>query len=385
MRRMRGCCSKVGGIRRRCRWRYCQSRIGRSRSFAVLPGTQARPSSKRNGDVRRQISNHRGIGIYTIAGAETASARRDRCGATTGGRRDWSFEIKEIDPCPRPSVALGWLLSEVGVMSDPATGVVVRALDTVLKLWDRGVALLLALFGICFTLLSGAACAWWLGAPDYLSSYGLYLVVGAVIFGGLAFARLIARAIERRAPSFHFIPDDAQSLWHIAKQPDGKIHTQISLRFQTTNMARRGLMPSKAILKRPFLWGSHPNVIIATENRPSGLYSRYNMIPAGLTRNVQLEFFVPKKIGKAGSPLDVKVVIEPTRTPEYFEFQARSLVGLNSACPNSPQARERQPGELIVGSMRTPTLVAVWVERCFIPSRREGIRNVRRNAASNSF
>jgi hypothetical protein len=199
-------------------------------------------------------------------------------------------------------------------MSDLATGGLVKALDTVLSLWDRSVALLFALFGICCTLLGAAVCAWWLGDPDYVRSYGTLLGVGAVLFGGLAIARVVERAIERRGqPSFNFFPDDGQSHWQTAEQQDGSTHTQISLRFRATNLARRSLMPSRATLKRPILWGCRPSIFIATEDRLSGLYNLDTLIAAGATRYVELEFTVPKKIGKAGFPLDVKAVIEDQR------------------------------------------------------------------------
>jgi hypothetical protein len=159
-------------------------------------------------------------------------------------------------------------------MSDPATGGLVKALDTVLSLWDRSVALLFALFGICCVLLAAAVGAWWIGVTAYLFGYGIYLTVGAVVFGSLAFARLIERFIARRnEPSFHFIPDDGQSFWLLAEEADGKVLTQIELQFRTTNMSKRALMPSRAILRRPFVW-SQPDMTIATEDRLSGLYTR---------------------------------------------------------------------------------------------------------------
>jgi hypothetical protein len=198
-------------------------------------------------------------------------------------------------------------------MSEPATSGVVSALETVLKLWDRSLALLFTLFGICCTLLAAAVGARWLGGPDYISGSGVYLIVGAIVFGGLAIGRTIDRAIERKKASFHFIPDDAQSFWTTAKQANGDIHSQITLRLQATNLTKRSLKPAQAILKRPLLWGCRPIVMIATEAPTSELYSPYTTIPAGFTRNVALEFMIPKKIGKPGFPLDVKVVIEDQR------------------------------------------------------------------------
>jgi hypothetical protein len=58
-------------------------------------------------------------------------------------------------------------------MSEPVTNSATTALETLLKLWDRSVALLFALFGICCTLFAAALAALWFGRPDYISSYGL--------------------------------------------------------------------------------------------------------------------------------------------------------------------------------------------------------------------
>lgn len=179
-------------------------------------------------------------------------------------------------------------------MPEPATSGAVTTLETILKLWDRSVALLLALFGICAVLLVLAVTARWLGRADYLSNYGIYLVIGSVVFGGLAIARTIERAIEQKKPSFHFTTDDDHSCWSITKQPNGDVFTQISLHFQATNMTRRALRPSKAILKRPLLLGSRPMVNMSTQDPRSRLYSRDTMIHAGFTRNVHLHFMVPK-------------------------------------------------------------------------------------------
>ena len=104
-----------------------------------------------------------------------------------------------------------------------------KGLDGLLQLWGRGKALLWALaviFGAVFVILFVGA---FLGIPTAATapeSYGLWLVVGAVVLAILAAVKTIET--HYRPPTVHLIPNNAQSLWTRSKQTDGRVTTQFS-------------------------------------------------------------------------------------------------------------------------------------------------------------
>jgi len=128
-----------------------------------------------------------------------------------------------------------------------------KGLDGLLQLWGRGKALLWALaviFGAVFVILFVGA---FLGIPTAataLESYGLWLVVGAVVLAILAAVKTIET--HYRPPTVHLIPNNAQSLWTQSKQTDGRVTTQFSFRMQATNLTDTVIQLSEAHVSRPW-------------------------------------------------------------------------------------------------------------------------------------
>jgi hypothetical protein len=107
-----------------------------------------------------------------------------------------------------------------------------KALEGFLQLWERGKTLLWGLAIACagvIAILLGGAFLGIVGTAAALDSYGLPLVVGAVVFSILAALKTVE---SRGRPSVHIIPNNHQSLWGQHRQADGRITTQLNFRMQ---------------------------------------------------------------------------------------------------------------------------------------------------------
>src|ERR1700756_1784712 len=69
-------------------------------------------------------------------------------------------------------------------------------------------------------------------AQPWWDEYGLMLILGSAVVSLFAAFKLRA---EQRNTGISLIAHEEQSLWHHAKQQDGSILTQFSLRFHATN------------------------------------------------------------------------------------------------------------------------------------------------------
>jgi hypothetical protein len=135
--------------------------------------------------------------------------------------------------------------------------------------WARSALLLWCLAASCLVALIALAAGshWQVGdTPAWLAAYGTIL--------GLAFLVLLVFAAfktygERAPPTLLLLPQDDQSFWTQCRHPDGKIITQLTLRFQAKNLTDGAIRLSGIKLCRPFvrrhailtkaMRGCHPN------------------------------------------------------------------------------------------------------------------------------
>jgi hypothetical protein len=119
--------------------------------------------------------------------------------------------------------------------------------------WARSAILLWCLAGSCFFVLVAlmAGAHWQLGdTPALLAAYGTILGLALLVL--LVFAAFKTYS-ERPKPILSLLPQEDQSFWGQSRQTDGRITTQLSLRFQATNLTDGAIMLSAVELRRPFV------------------------------------------------------------------------------------------------------------------------------------
>jgi hypothetical protein len=121
------------------------------------------------------------------------------------------------------------------------------------SIWKNGALLLWSLATSCVAILLALVGAAKLGlgdAPAMLTAFGTYLALACIAFGVFASFKSYA---EREKPALSIIPNERQSFWHHAVQPDGRTMTQIQLRFQVTNQSKSAVKLSAVRLLHPKL------------------------------------------------------------------------------------------------------------------------------------
>jgi hypothetical protein len=151
--------------------------------------------------------------------------------------------------------------------------------------WARGSLLLWGLATVCMALAGTLRlCAYWelQKAAALWAEYGLALILMSVGFAILAAFKTYG---ERVKPNLSLIANERQSFWGHAAQADGSIITQLSLRFQATNMGDTTIQLSGIKLNRP--WVRHKSIIdelLMTEHPTGDMYgSRNPIMPHALT------------------------------------------------------------------------------------------------------
>ncbi len=185
-----------------------------------------------------------------------------------------------------------------------------KALEGLLQLWERGETLLWALAIICavaFAMFFGGT---WLGvgaAASALASYGLWLVLGALVFGILAAVKTIE---GRSRPSVHLIANNSRSLWGQSKQPNGRIITHLALHMQATNLTKKYIRLSAARLSRPWTRARVLQSQLATRNNDLiGTYSQENPIGPGATTDALCTFVLDGPVGRKGRPITAVIKV----------------------------------------------------------------------------
>jgi hypothetical protein len=209
--------------------------------------------------------------------------------------------------------------------------------DVLLRLWDRGKTLLWALAAICaavFGLLLVGSYVGMAGSSAVLSDQGLWLVLGAMIFGILAAVRTIE---ERSPPTVRLIANERQSLWAQAKQADGRITTQFSFRMQVTNLTDKPIRLSAVRLTRPWtrarvldqpLFTRHPD---PAEN----IYGDYPILPRAVS-SASCTIILDQPVGRAGKTIAAVIKVSD-QFGRWHKLKFKRLVD-----PTRPMANVRR-------------------------------------------
>jgi hypothetical protein len=151
--------------------------------------------------------------------------------------------------------------------------------------WARGSLLLWGLATACAALAATLRLCAYLElqkAGALWAEYGLTLILMSVGFAILAAFKTYG---EREKPNLSLILDEQQSLWCHSTQTDGSVITQLSLRFQATNMGDSTIQLSGIKLNRP--WVRHHSIItkLLTTKHPTGDVhsSKFPIMPHALT------------------------------------------------------------------------------------------------------
>jgi hypothetical protein len=123
---------------------------------------------------------------------------------------------------------------------------------TIASFWARSALFLWCLAASCFVVLIAllVVAHWQVGdAPALLAEYGTKL--------GLAFLVLFVFAAfktysQRPQPILSLLPQEGKSFCGQVRQTDGRIITQLSLRFQAANLTDGVIVLSAIKLRRPF-------------------------------------------------------------------------------------------------------------------------------------
>ena len=114
------------------------------------------------------------------------------------------------------------------------------------------------------------------------TEYGLTLILSSVGFVILALFKTYG---ETRKPNLSLIANEEQSLWAHSTQADGSVLTQLSLRFQATNMGDTTIQLSGIKLNRP--WVRRKSIItkmLHTRHPTQNVHSsRYPIMAHSLT------------------------------------------------------------------------------------------------------
>jgi hypothetical protein len=122
-----------------------------------------------------------------------------------------------------------------------------------LSVWARSAVLFWSLAVCCLVVFIAlvAGAHWQLGdAPVLLAAYGTILVLAFLVLFVFAAFKTYS---ERPPPTLSLLPQEGQSFWGQSRQPDGRITTELELRFQATNLTDGAIMLSAIELRRPFV------------------------------------------------------------------------------------------------------------------------------------
>jgi hypothetical protein len=176
--------------------------------------------------------------------------------------------------------------------------------------WSRGSLLLWGLATVCIALaVTLRLCAYWelQKAGVLWAEYGLALILTSVGFAVLACFKTFG---ERVKPNLSLIADERQSFWGHASQTDGSIITQLSLRFQATNMGDSTIQLSGIRLNRPLV--RHKSIIeklLMTEHPVGDVYGSRNPIMPHDLAHASATIIIKGAVGGVGKRGTMRVSI----------------------------------------------------------------------------
>jgi len=191
-------------------------------------------------------------------------------------------------------------------MTDPLS---IKALgEAISSFWARS-ALLLWCLSLC--AIAALALLWtgthfqMDGAAELFHSYGLLLALACVflpIFAGFK------THSEWPKPPLVLLPIADQCFWSQGVQPDGKVTTQFSVRFQAANMTNGDIILSEIILNRP--WVRRLSIIarnLSFKDPNSNCYGdKYPVLAQTLSYGSAV-IIVDRPVGRKGKPIRIVV------------------------------------------------------------------------------
>jgi len=201
--------------------------------------------------------------------------------------------------------------------------------EAIAAMWARGALLLWCLTTACFVILLAliAGAHFHIGdAATLLESYGTLL--------GLAFLALLVFAgfktyDERARPILSLIPNEAQSFWGQTRHSDGRIFTQLTLRFQATNFSKGAIMLSDVCLKRPWVGRRSIRTKMVSVQHPNRNEnsSKNPILPNSLTYG-DVHITIDHPVGKVGKPMRVVIALQDhARTWHKLAFPHLPTIG----------------------------------------------------------
>src|SRR5262249_47367356 len=90
-------------------------------------------------------------------------------------------------------------------------------------------------------------------------------------------------AVDRHDRSLRLVPAEQQSFWHITRQPDGSITTQIACRFNVHNLTTQAIQLADFQLVRPKFRGTYLAKSVSVQQTGGRLAGRYDIPPLAAT------------------------------------------------------------------------------------------------------
>jgi hypothetical protein len=168
-------------------------------------------------------------------------------------------------------------------------------------------------------------------ARDMLSTSAIGWVRAAgILFALLAVCRFVSvlipivRANREKRRTLHLTLEDNQSFWHIAKQRDGSMATQFTLRFMAKNLTNSPLHLLKARIIRPKIRGELIQDIILVRSVQQNVYS---------TAQTSGNYIPPNAL------LPISVTIMSHGSPKQTTGRMRTLIGITDASGNETRIK----------------------------------------------
>jgi hypothetical protein len=186
-----------------------------------------------------------------------------------------------------------------------------RGLDGLLKLWERGKALLWALAAICVAVFAILFVGAFLGIAEAASafqSYALWLVLAGAVFAILAAIKTIETRYQQ--PTVHLIPE-TMPIWSQSQQPDGRVTTQFSFRMQATNLTDMVIQLSEVRVSRPWTRARIlANVLVTRDPNPNvNTFAHKNPILPRAISEASCTIMFDGAIGRQGKPMTAVVKV----------------------------------------------------------------------------
>jgi hypothetical protein len=186
----------------------------------------------------------------------------------------------------------------ISVMAEPFSFQAISAAIT--SFWARSAILLWCLATACSVALIALAAEahWKVGdAPALLAQYGAWLGAAIPVLLVLAVFKTYS---DRPKPTLVVLPREGQSFCALARQRDGTIATQLSLRFQATNLTDGAIVLSAIKLRCPFV---RRHAAVSKQMLPLLIE------PHSLTNDGLADIGIAHRVGRVGKTMRVVVFV----------------------------------------------------------------------------